>query len=352
LLKRFNETLQETGNPFAMRSTIRDVSRRAGVSVGTVSNAFNAPERVSEDTLGRVMEAARQLRYRPSRAARSLAGRRSFLIGYRLPTPDTWGSLTLDAFLHSMAADASRHDLEVMLFAARPGETITDGYEDLIRREAVDGFVLSDTNYDDARVELLLDRGFPFVSFGRAASTRPFAWVDVDGAAGTAAAVRHLVERGHRRLAMVAWPEGSEVGDDRVRGFLRAVEEAALPDPPVVRVENGVDEGRAAAAELLDLPGAPTAIVTVQDSLAFGVMSEARRRGMEVGADLAVVGFDDVSFSALAEPPLSSVRQPFEEIGRLLVEMLVEQLEGAGSIRSELVRPELVVRESSLGRQR
>jgi DNA-binding LacI/PurR family transcriptional regulator len=330
--------------------TIRDVGRLARVSIGTVSNVLNAPHRVRAETRRRVLAAVDQLGYRPNRAARSLAARRTHLIGYQLPDSPTTTDPSLDAFLHHLVAAASEHGLELVLFSPRDGQDEPAAYRELIWRGAVDGFILSGTNYADPRIEFLLAEGFPFVAFGRAAGADRFSWVDVDGAAGTRAAVAHLVGQGHRRIGAVAWPEGSESGDARLDGYRAAMEAVGLRPHPVVRAENLVAEGRAAYRGLVGADPSLTAVVCVQDTLALGLMMEAVADGRRVGIDLAVAGFDDTPIASLAAPPLTSVRQPFEEVGGALAEMLATRLDdGAGRPRGLLLTPVLVPRESTGG---
>jgi DNA-binding LacI/PurR family transcriptional regulator len=333
------------------RITIRDVSRATGVSVSTVSNALNAPERVNAETRRKVVEAADRLGYRPNRAARALPKGRTFTIGYCIPAGRD--GFFLDTFLHQVTERASDADMDILLFTAHRGQTEVDTFREIIRRGAVDGFVVSGTTHDDERVRLLLDTKVPFVTFGRTDLGASHSWVDVDGRAGTRATVAHLVEEGHRRIGLIGWPEGSISGDDRVTGFLEGLETAGIGHDPslLVRAENDLAAGREAASHLLDADLPPSAIVTVQDVLAVGVIAELNRRGIRAGADLAVTGFDDSPPAIFSAPPITSVRQPIEEIGRTIVEFLVHDLEtGDGIPRSELVEPELVVRESSQGR--
>ena len=144
------------------RTTIKDVSESAGVSVGTVSNVLNAPHRVAPDTRERVLQVVSELGYRPNRTARGLQARRTYLIGYLLPARELNVNTALDSFLHELVSTASPHGLEVVLFAPQPGQTELEGYRDLIRRGDVDGFVLSETNYDDPRIALLAGTGISF----------------------------------------------------------------------------------------------------------------------------------------------------------------------------------------------
>lgn len=333
-----------------MRTTIRHVSNRAGVSVGTVSNVLNAPHLVSSDTRSRVLDAIAELEYRPSRSARSLQAQRTYLIGYRLPDPGT--SPVFDVFLHSLVARASEHGLEIVLFSPPTGQSDLDAYRRSVRSGDVDGFVISGTNYEDLRISLLTEAGFPFVAFGRAQSQRPFSWVDLDGAAGMVSVVGHLVELGHRCIGLVAWPPGSQTGDARIAGFRRAMSRAGLVTTPdlTIRVEEGFESGRQAGYQLLDRKQRPTAIVTVQDNLAFGVMAAAHEAGLKVGSDVAVTGFDDSGAAALTTPGLTTVNQPMDLVAESMIELLVAQLQSTATPhRGVLLVPELVVRASTTG---
>jgi DNA-binding LacI/PurR family transcriptional regulator len=336
-----------------VRQTIRDVSDRAGVSVATVSNVLNAPHLVAPQTRTRVMEAVEALGYRPNRAARSLQARKTQRIGYRLPDPGPQAAL--DIFLHQLVATATNHEFDLTLFAPRSGQDDLDAYREVIRSGDVDGFVLSETNYADPRVELLSDLGFPFAAFGRANHPSPFPWVDVDGAAGLAEVVEHLAALGHERIALIAWPEGSESGDQRVEGFERGMAAAGLTiDPRMVkRVESGFVAGKAAGAELLGGGDPPSAIVTVQDEFGFGAMAAVSEKGLRPGIEIAVTGFDDTPAAAFVSPGLTTVRQPFDMVAQALVNLLVDRLENPeGTPGSSMLLPKLVIRGSTTGSDR
>ena len=177
--------------------------------------------------------------------------------------------------------------------------------------------------------------------------------MDVDGAAGIRLATEHLIARGHRRIGALAWPADSRVGNDRLEGYLAAHRSAGLsPEPGLIaRGQGTADFARQAAAQWLarDEARRPTAVVAFNDTMAVGAMQASLARGLAVGPDLAVVGFDDSPLAQYASPPLTSVRQPIREVGRKCVEMLVALLEGITlSVRHALLMPELIVRESSL----
>ncbi|MGH8959447.1 MAG: LacI family DNA-binding transcriptional regulator [Acidimicrobiia bacterium] len=323
------------------RTTIREVSDRAGVSVGTVSNVLNAPHLVADPTKARVLSVISELDYRPNRAARSLQARRSYLIGYRLPGAGK--SPALDVFLHALVGAASSHGLEMALFSPREGESELDSYRRLIRGGDVDGLVLSETNYQDPRIGLLTESGFPFVSFGRAFDSEPFSWVDVDGAAGMTLVVEHLVAAAHREITLAAWPPGSESGDDRVRGF------GSGDEREVVRVLGGFENGRQLGRTLFARDRPPTAVAAVEDGLALGMMAAAAELGLQVGVDVAIAGFDDSVAAGLVTPGLTSVRQPMDQVARYMIDALVSILAGDPAPPPQLLMPDLVVRESTGG---
>jgi LacI family transcriptional regulator len=342
--------------------TIQDVARRASVSRQTVSNAINAPHRLHAQTLARVQSAIEELGYRPNRVARSLRRRATRLIGYRIqPVAHDAVSTVLDRFLHALA-DASREQgYHLLLFTPADDADEMATYDEMMSSATVDGFVLSGTDHHDLRPKRLHEAGVPFVCFGRTDHDDGHAWVDVDGAAGTAAAVDHLVGRGHRRIAFLGWPEGSGTGDARASGWRDALTahgiRAGTAEAPILRSVDGPEHGGAMVTRLLDAPEPPTAVVCASDALALGAMFAAAARGLEVGRELAVVGFDDAPTAALVRPGLTSLRQPLEEVGRRVADLLVAQLErrpgGTGDgarppapAGGVLLPPTLVVRES------
>ncbi len=334
-------------------STIKDVARRAGVSTATVSYVLNNTGTVSEATRQRVLQAVKELGYRPSVIARGLQARKSRMIGYswRPMPPDQFNPI-LEKFIHSMAEAAERHDYHVLTFPSSiPYDEVTI-YQDMIESGRVDGFILPHTNLNDRRIRYLLDVGFPFVAFGRSNPDWDFPWVDVDGTGGMRQAVTHLLELGHRRIACLAWPETSLTGQYRLEGYQAAMVEANLPIDPawVVRTENDYYHAYQITQTWLALPPdrRPTAVVALSDLMAIGAMNAAADAGLKVGPDLAVVGFDDAPITGYLRPPLTSLRQPIAEVGERAVTMLIELVRGeTPSPAQVLLKPRLIVRDST-----
>lgn len=333
--------------------TLKAVAARAGVSYQTVSKVLNGQVKVSPATAERILTAARELGYRTNQIARSMRTQRSRSIGYSWePSQPGQVNTILDAFLSSMVSEAEDAGYYLLPFLYRAGDAQVETYRELIDSGRVDGFVLSSLNYDDPRVTFLLERGFPFVAFGRSNPGLDFPSVDVDSANGVRQAVTYLASTGHRRIAVIGWPSGSRVGSERLQGYRAALQDAGLESRPewVLNGEGSFEFGFQAAARLLDLPAPlrPSAVLAFNDTAAIGALHAVQARGLAAGRDLAVIGFDDAPMSQYLIPPLTTLRQPVREAGRLCVEILVALLEGREPERRQvLLPPQLIIRESA-----
>ncbi len=312
--------------------TLATVADEAGVSRQTVSNALNSPDLLRPDTLARVQLAIERLGYSPNRAARSLRTRSSHLVGLRVdPAVEDSANALMDRFVHSLVESTKVAGYHVLLFAADGDQEATAPYEELLRSAAVDAFVITDTFRGNPYAGWLNRRGVPFVAFGRPweEESARHPWVDVDGRAGVALAVDHLVERGHTRIAWVGWQKGSFIGEDRRSGWLEQMHEHGLPTSRLsARGDDTLEFGQRAARALLE--GAaetrPTAFLCASDTVAMGVLRSLDELGLRAGRDLAVVGFDDSIAAQVATPALTSVRQPLEQVAVEVVHYLGELL--------------------------
>lgn len=331
------------------RPTLASVARAAAVSHQTVSNVINAPHLVREETRKRVEEVIAQTGYRPLKAAQTLRTRRSHLIAVIIPAPGEWHGELHNAFLHALTRQAQKSGYRVLLFTATDDNEEIGAYDQLLSDYTLDAFVLTGTHSGDRRTSWLRRKHVPFVTFGRPwGSNVSHPWVDVDGAHGERAATEHLIAAGHRRIAFVGWPEGSDVGDDRLAGWTRACEAAGLPAQPVRRVEDDLAQGRTACADLLDSAEPPTAFVCVSDTIALGAWTELTSRGLVPGQDAAVIGFDDSS--AAAAVGLTSIAQPLDEVASACLVALGKLLAPGRRPAPHdrvLLEPRLVLRASS-----
>lgn len=345
--------MTKRGTPGA-RPTVRDVAARAGVSHRTVSNVLNNPARVRSGTRARVEQAIVELGYERNDAARSLTSRRTRTIALAVGRTGHEPAVIDDPFLRALVQAASARDYRILVVdRGLSPQAEVDGLHAAWRRGAVDAAVLTNTQADDPRPTALMATGLPFVAFGAPWGVKDarYDWVDVDGAAGTAAAVEHLAELGHRRIAFIGWEADRAGGDERLRGWREAMTARRLGAEWVARIKaDDIDAAQVATTAMFGRPNPPTALVAASDTLALGVIRGLQATGLTPGLDVAVVGFDDSIIAQLSRPALTSLRQPLDQVARFLV----ERIEALGvwppaDPQTCLFPPTLVVRTSSGG---
>ena len=334
-------------------TTLEAVALAAGVSRATVSRVVNGSERVTPETRRMVEKAITRLGYVPNRAARSLVTKRTESIGLVIPEPTT--KLFGDPFfprlirgINSVLGEAgqllvlltpqSAHDEEQL------GQYLASGH--------LDGAMLVSLHGADPLPGFLADRGIPVVVGGRPTRGSPVDVVDVDNVQGALQAVRHLVGLGRKRILTVTGPLDMAPAQDRLSGYRSALAEAAIAHDPALELAGDFDQGVARdAVESFIAQGAQfDAVFAASDAMALGAMSAIRRAGLRVPQDVAVVGYDDSPLALFSDPPLSSVQQPIEEMGREMARALLAQLGASRQVpRSVVLATELVIRGSSEG---
>jgi DNA-binding LacI/PurR family transcriptional regulator len=335
-------------------ATLEEVARIAGVSRATVSRVVNASPRVSPDVRLAVETAIRQLGYTPNRAARSLVTRRSDSIAVVITEPS--GRLFSDPFfprlIRGVSSALASRDLQLVLLMPEPRED--QGTIRYLTGGHVDGVLLVSLHGQDPIPAALAARGVPVVFVGRPPQGADVSYVDVDNRQGGRRATRHLIELGRRRVATIAGPSDMAAGQDRLDGYRDSVRAAGLAGGSGL-VEHGdfTYEGGAAAMERL-LAMAPDidAVFCASDLMAAAAIGVLLARGRRVPEDVAVVGYDDSPLAATTRPPLTSVRQPIEEMGPEAVHLLLDAIERADRpSRRVVLATELVLRASSAGRE-
>lgn len=335
-----------------MPVTLRDIAQRVGVSVTTVSRALGGYEDVAEETRERILRAAEELGYYPSVTARQLQKRRTDTIGFVIPT---FGPRFSDPYFSELLAgignEAARHSFDVLVSTRSPDSPEEDeAYRRLVDGRRVDGVLVVRTRIEDSRLSYLMQRGFPFVAFGRSHANEDFPYLDVDGHKGLRDAVQHLIDLGHERIAYISAPLNLNFAIHRLAGYRQTLQEYGLAyDENLVVVGYLTEEdGYRAAHRLLSNDATPTAIAVANDLMALGAMRAAHERGLRVGHDVAITGFDDIPLAAHSHPPLTTVRQPIYDIGRQICRMLVQVIRGEPLVERHIVlEPTLVIRESS-----
>ena len=337
------------------RVTVKEVAAAAGVSYQTVSKVINNRIQVSKETEQRIWDAVNSLGYKPNYVARSLRSQHAFTIGYSWPpSPEDQPNPILDHFLQSMFLAAEAQGYYLLSFPYHEeSKRHLETYNELIDTGRVDGFVLSSIEYNDPRVQLLMERKFPFVAFGRSNPELSFPWIDVDGGQGIYQEAEHIIAQGHTKIGVLGWPEDSRVGNNRISGYFDVMHERGLEVKPewIRRGQGCFDFGYQATLELLDLPESirPTALITMNDMMAVGAIQAAKYRGISVGKEFAVGGFDDYPMVQYIDPPLTTLRQPIVEVGRQIISMLLEIIHGEEWVapRNVLLNPELVIKGST-----
>ncbi|UOE43675.1 LacI family DNA-binding transcriptional regulator [Agromyces larvae] len=336
-----------------MAVSVRDVAAAAAVSVGTVSNVLNRPDKVAPATVERVTAAIRELGFVRNDAARQLRAGRSRSIG--LVVLDVRNPFFTD--VARGAEDRAAEDGMTILLGNSDDNADREGaYLDLFEEQRVHGVLISPLADDLPRLERVRSRGTPVVLVDREAADLRFSSVAVDDVVGGELAAQHLLDTGRRRIAYVGGPRSIRQVADRLAGARRAVER--LPGATLDVVETDaltVLEGRR-AGELIrerDAADRPDAVFAANDLLAMGVLQALVMRGaVSVPDDIALIGYDDIDFASAAVVPISSIRQPAALIGYTAVDLLLKEAErGDGFERERVVfQPELIVRESTRGR--
>ncbi|WP_375388744.1 LacI family DNA-binding transcriptional regulator [uncultured Amnibacterium sp.] len=328
------------------RVSVREVAVRAGVSVGTVSNVLNTPDKVAGPTAERVHRAIQELGFVPNGAARQLRAGRSTSVGF----------VVLDVsnpFFTDVARAAEERAAEEGwgLLIANSDERADreSAHLDLFEEQRVRGLLVSPVQESLPKLQRLRDRGIPSVLVDRLATEPGFSSVSVDDVRGGRAAVEHLLAIGRRRILFVGGPLDLAQVRDRLRGAreaVAAVEGAALEVLPVagLTMRQGVVAGR----EVLAQGRRADAVFAANDLVALGVLQGvALNGGLRVPDDLAIVGYDDIDFAAAAAVPITSVRQPRRRMGVTAVELLLDAIAERGEPRRIVLEPELIVRDST-----
>lgn len=333
-----------------MRVRLEDVARAAGVSPKTVSRVLNEEAYVKDDTRKRVLAAMESMNYRPSPSARGLAGSRSFLVAMLYDNNDNPASTYLAEIQDGVldACDANRYSMMVCPLRMR-GPDFIRRVDALISDHHVDGVVLTPPLTDHSPLlRRLREREVPHSSVSPV-SRNDAIGVCMDDEHAAQALVTHLIQLGHQRIAHVLGIANHGATRWRLAGYKAALSAAGIPYDPdyVVQGEFMFGSGVAAARKLLALPEPPTAIFAANDDMAAGVMWAANERGMKVPRDVSVCGFDDTPLASQLWPPLTTVRQPAREMGKLAALQLMELLRGKGSGLLVQVPYSLQLREST-----
>ena len=335
-----------------MPVTIRDLAEKLHLSITTVSRALDGYSDVAEETRQRVILAAQKSGYQPSFAARQLRRKRTDTFGFILPTSSPQFSDPFYArFLSGLCDEIASQGLDLLVTSCPPhGEQEKSLYQRWVQSRRVDGLILNRTRIADWRVQYLIENKLPFVTLGKSEAEAPYPSIEVDDQGGFRQLVVHLANKGHRRIAFVGAPPELVIQSNRFTGYQQGLAEAGLPfDPNLVQIGDLSEAGGYRTAQLLlNLAQPPTAILGVNDITALGVMHAAKERGLSIGEQLAIAGYDGIQEAEYSDPPLTTIYQPTYEIARQLARMLVDLILGKPFLDQHIItRPKLIIRPST-----
>lgn len=331
--------------------TIQDVAKFAQVSTATVSRALSRPERVSEPTRERIAEAVRITGYTLNQAARSLRQRTARTILVALPDiGNTFFSTILDA----IEREAALRGYGVLVVNRIAGDVSGRRLHEYFLSNRADGLLLLDGALALAPLLVLTQApaNVPLVMACETIPDAPFHAVRTDNIYAAEVATRHLIGLGHRRIGHIQGPPGNVLTTERQTGFTNALAASGLTAQPEWILAGGftMERGVAAAEQFMALRERPSAIFAANDEVAIGFLSGLRRHGLECPRDISVVGFDDLAVATHVWPPLTTMRQPREALGRLAAEALIDLIEGKPPSRvpkHTVLSSELIVRAST-----
>lgn len=308
--------------------TLEKIAKLAGVSRSTVSRVVNNHASVKPAVRQRVLEVIEATGYRPDPAARSLAGRRSGIIG--LVIPRTVQFLFTDPYyprlMQGITQACNSFDYTLSLFLCHTQAEEQKLLSRILNNQLVDGVIISASPIDDPLIPQLIKNDVPFVMIGRPTDTGRASFVDADNIGGAYSAVSYLIRRGRQRIATIMGPQNTAVGLRRRQGYLNAFSDRGLAVIEKLMVEGDFTEAGGYMAMQWLLPHHPDAVFVASDTMAMGALRALRGAGLAVPGDVAVIGFDDLPSSAVSDPPLTTVRQPIRRIGAQAVETLVDIL--------------------------
>ncbi len=331
--------------------SIKEVAAHAGVSVATVSNVLNRPDIVAKPTRSRVHAAIKALGFVRNESARQLRAGRSRTIG--LVVLDVANPFFTDV-ARGVEDEASKSGLAVILCNSDDQQQKETRYLELLEEHRVQGILITPVAGADERLARLQRRGTPVVLVDSRSPSRGQCSVSVDDVLGGDLAVSHLLAAGHERIAYVAGQISIRQVADRHEGALRALRRSGGTAGSLRVIETdalNVSAGQRAGVTIARLPARsrPTAAFCANDLIALGLLQEMTRRRIQVPEDIAIVGYDDIEFAAAAAVPLSSVRQPRQQLGHSAAQLLLEEAVGdpAHKHRQVIFEPEFVARQSS-----
>lgn len=325
---------------------IKDIANEAGVSTATVSHVINKTKYVSDETRERVLDAIEKFNFYPNAHARMLAMGRSNIIGLLI---SDISNPFFPELVKSIETAVFEHGYNLMLFNTNYDSQRAADYVRRLIQMQVAGVALMTAELDPLLIDELLKKKVRVVFNDLGIVNEYMSNVVLDYAVGIEEAVRHLVSLGHTKIAHISGSSRIRSGVIRRDAFLEAMKRH-LPDEPAPLIVEGdfrFDSGRAAAVQILEAKNIPTAIIAANDMMALGAMQEFKEAGLKVPHDISIIGFDDIAFATLSEPPLTTICSPRVEIGRRAIEALLTTIERPNQTGVEIHIPTYLIKRKS-----
>lgn len=335
-----------------MSVTIKDVAKKAGVSPSTVSRVIAEHPRISTETSKRVKEVMEELGYHPNMMAKSLVSRTTRTIGVILPRPAE--ELLLNFFFYELMrgvlAQLTRAGYDLLMAGGSNEREELETVTRLVRGGRIDGLMLLYSRSSDPVIHFLHEEKVPFVLIGRSLDYENINSVDNDNIQAGYDATNHLIAQGQKRIGFVSGPARLAMTQDRMTGYTKALSEAGLPSKNgwVVEGEFLLESGYRAMASIMSQPEPPTALVVIDDVVAFGVLKGLAELGYRIPQDVAIVSFNNIALSELTMPPITSVDIGTYQLGYTASQMVLRLIQQEAILSRQIIPHRLVVRESSL----
>ena len=326
-------------------ATIQEVAKEANVSVATVSRYLNNPEVVASKTRIRVEASIKKLNYEPSLLGRNLRKLESKLLIVLIPGIS---NPFYTEIIDGIEDTAIEQGYNILLCQTDSDPEREETYFNLMKNKLAAGMITMDPTVDRDKITNIASR-FPLVQCSEYDETGIVSYVSIDNKAAAYEAVKHLIDQGHRKIGMVNSDEKFLYARERKAGFVQAMNEAGIEaeEKWIYTTKNlEFDSGRNAMWHYLRQDELPTAIFSVSDILAVGLMNEAQKHNIKVPHDMSVIGFDNIAFANMFNPRLTTIGQPMYEMGQIAAKMLIDKI-NEKDVASSTLKHELIVREST-----
>jgi len=332
-------------------TTIKDIAKVAGVSVTTVSRALNGYSDVNEKTREKIIAVSKQLNYSPNTLARSLVMNRSKTIGLLVSgiTEQSEKDNFIVEVLRGLNQFFAETDYDLVLFSTNSVKQREKTYSQLCRERRVDGVILQGIKTDDPYLQEVVDSDIPCVLIDIPIESETVGYVTTDNVLGAKKAVKHLLELGHRNIAMVNGHEFAFVSQERLDGYKQALQERNIPYRTEWVINGAFEEKQAEhqVYQLLEMYPDITAIFCASDLMAIGAMKAVKKLGLSIPTQVSIIGYDDIILASYMIPSLTTIAQNIYEMGYEAGKMLIEILDNKAESHKKLLETKLVVREST-----